>query len=96
MRVRVRVLGILRKALGKDELHVDVNAGGEVKLRDIIEAVLREAGSLRDILLDPELKDPRPNTIILVNGRDISILGGLDAHVRDGDEIVLIPVVHGG
>lgn len=96
MRVRVRVLGILRKALGKDELHVDMNARGEVKLRDVIEAVLREAASLRDILLDPELRDPRPNTIILVNGREISILGGLDAYVRDGDEIVLIPVVHGG
>ncbi|MBS7640121.1 MAG: MoaD/ThiS family protein [Candidatus Bathyarchaeia archaeon] len=96
MRVRVKVLGVLRRALGKDELVVDMNAKGDLRLKDIVDEVLREAASLRDILLDPELKDPRPNTIILLNGREINLLGGLDAIVRDGDEIVFIPVIHGG
>lgn len=96
MRVSVRVLGILKRTLGRDKLFLDLNSEGELKLRDVIERILEEAVSLRDLLLDPELKDPRPNTIVLINGKEISLLGGLDAIVRDGDEIVLIPVVHGG
>lgn len=96
MKVRVKVLGVLKRALGGDELVVNINAEGGLRLKDFIDRVLGEAASLRDILLDPELKDPRPNTIILLNGKEISLLGGLEAIVRDGDEIVLIPVIHGG
>ncbi|MEM1585881.1 MAG: MoaD/ThiS family protein [Candidatus Bathyarchaeia archaeon] len=96
MRVRVRALGVLKKALGKDELLLDLDSRGELKLRDVIERILWEAASLRDLLLDSDLKDPRPNTIILINGKEMGLLGGLDAIIRDGDEIVLIPVVHGG
>ncbi|HDO42088.1 MAG TPA: hypothetical protein ENH03_04220, partial [Candidatus Bathyarchaeota archaeon] len=47
-------------------------------------------------LLDPELKDPRPNTIILVNGKEISVLSGLETEIEDGDEITIIPIIHGG
>jgi len=34
--------------------------------------------------------------LILVNGREISVLNGLETKLKDGDEISLIPVVHGG
>ncbi|MEM1550370.1 MAG: MoaD/ThiS family protein [Candidatus Bathyarchaeia archaeon] len=96
MRVKVRMLGVLKKILGKDELFFDLDVSGELRLRNIIERILAEDVSLKDILLDPDLKDPRPNTIVLINGKEIGLLGGLDAIVRDGDEIILIPVVHGG
>jgi len=96
MRVKVRMLGVLKKILGKDELFFDLDVSGELRLRNIIERILAEDVSLKDILLDPDLKDPRPNTIVLINGKEIGLLGGLDEIVRDGDEIILIPVVHGG
>jgi molybdopterin converting factor small subunit len=48
------------------------------------------------ILIDPELEDPRPNTLILINGREISVLNGLETMLKDGDEIVFIPVLHAG
>jgi molybdopterin converting factor small subunit len=31
-----------------------------------------------------------------VNGREISVLNGLDTILKDGDEVVFVPVVHGG
>ena len=37
-----------------------------------------------------------PIRVILVNGREISILNGYQTEVSDGDEIVFVPVVHGG
>jgi len=49
-----------------------------------------------EALVDPELKDPRPNALILVNGKEISVLEGLETEIDKGDEIVLVPVSHGG
>lgn len=96
MKVRVKVLGILKKVLGAEELRIDLRDEGEIRLKDVIEAILERANSSRNILLDPELRDPRPNIIVLINGKEIGLLGGLEAPIKDGDEIVLIPVVHGG
>jgi molybdopterin converting factor small subunit len=34
--------------------------------------------------------------LILINGREISALNGLDTILQEGDEVVFVPVVHGG
>lgn len=51
---------------------------------------------LTKIFGDQPLSDSRSNTLILVNGREISVLNGLETTLNDGDEVVFIPVVHGG
>jgi len=51
---------------------------------------------LKQILIDPELKDPKPNTLILVNGKEISVLNGLETTLKDEDEVIFIPVLHAG
>jgi len=51
---------------------------------------------LRRILIDPVLESPLPNSVILVNNRDISALRGLETPIMNGDKIVIIPVIHGG
>jgi molybdopterin converting factor small subunit len=50
----------------------------------------------RRLLIDKELNDPRPNALILLNGKEISVLDGLKTGIEDGDEVTLIPVSHGG
>jgi molybdopterin converting factor small subunit len=51
---------------------------------------------LKQTLIDPELEDPRPNTLILINGKEISVLNGLETMLKDEDEIIFIPVLHAG
>jgi molybdopterin converting factor small subunit len=34
--------------------------------------------------------------LVLVNGREISVLNGLETVVKAGDELVFVPVMHGG
>lgn len=51
---------------------------------------------IEPILIDPDLKDPRPNTLILLNGKEINVLNGLETKVEDGDEVVLISMLHTG
>ncbi len=94
MRVKVRMLGLLKKAYGKDEVTMELDEG--TRLKDVVSKITEESKNLENLLIDPELKDPRPNTIILINGKEISVLGGLEVEVKDGDEITIIPVIHGG
>jgi molybdopterin synthase sulfur carrier subunit len=92
--VRVRLLGIFRKARGEERISVKMDSPTPVI--QIIHKIAESSPGLRRALIDPELGDPRPNTLILVNGREISALEGLETIVEDGDEVVLIPVTHGG
>jgi molybdopterin converting factor small subunit len=69
---------------------VDVVRDLMTKLTDALPSDFKRA------LVDPELNDPRPNVIILLNKKEISVLDGLDTEVSDGDRLVLIPVSHGG
>jgi molybdopterin converting factor small subunit len=67
-----------------------------ISLREVITKIVDEQPKLKRALIDPELDDPRTNALILVNGKEISVLQGLNTKIKDGDELVLIPVVHGG
>lgn len=93
--VKVKLLGVFRGLSGKG--WVPVESEGPTTVRKVIQK-LTEAFSpeFKRVLIDPELEDPRPNALLLVNGREISVLRGLETEVNDGDEIVLVPVSHGG
>jgi molybdopterin converting factor small subunit len=54
------------------------------------------SNDFKQVLVDSQLDDPRPNALILVGGKEISALQGLETEVKDAEEIVLVPMVHGG
>jgi len=93
-RVKIKLLGVFRRAYGNREVMLKVE--DSVQLREIIQKLVASSENLRRFLLDPELESPLPNAVILVNGKDISVLNGLETSIVDGDEVVLIPVIHGG
>ena len=67
----------------------------------VVEKVIHKLGEtfspkFKQALIDPDLNDPRPNTLILVNGREINVLNGLETKLNKDDEIAIIPVSHGG
>ncbi len=94
MAVTVRLIGSLRASTGKSTFKLKLEKA--VSLRKIMTKIVEEEPKLKRVLIDPELDDPRTNALMLVNGREISVLQGLDTKLRDGDELILIPVVHGG
>jgi len=94
MEVTARFLGVFRSISGKNQ--VTIKFKDAVMLRDAVERIVEEMPELKRALIDPELEDPRPNTLILVNGREISILNGLETILEDGDEVVFVPVLHTG
>ncbi len=42
------------------------------------------------------LKLPTHSILILVNGIESTIVGGLDAMIEENDEVAIIPMFHGG
>jgi len=95
IKVEVRFLGIFRQVSGRNQVLVELEKPLTVgkTIEKIMEAFPSE---FKRTLVDLELEDPRPNALILVNGKEISVLQGLETEVEDGDEIVLVPVSHGG
>jgi molybdopterin synthase sulfur carrier subunit len=94
MVLTIRFVGSLRASSKKTELKLKIEK--TVSLKKIIEKIAEEQPKLKRALIDPELGDPRANTITLVNGKDISVLKGMETMLKDGDEVVFVPVVHGG
>jgi len=95
IKLKVKLIGVFRGLSGRDQLHIDFEkpVSIETMIKKIVELF---SHSFKQTLIDPVSNDPRPNTIILVNGKEISVLNGIETEVNDGDEIVLIPVSHGG
>jgi len=94
MNVTIRFFGVFRNITGKNRVAIKFKA--TVLLKEVIKEIVEGMPRLRRTLVDPDLEDPRPNTLILVNGKEISVLNGLETMLEDGDEIVFIPVLHTG
>lgn len=92
--ITIRFFGVFRSVAGKDKFAIKFK--DSVPLKEALKKIVKEIPRLRRTLIDPDLEDPRPNTLILVNDREISVLNGLETMLRDGDEVVFIPVLHTG
>jgi len=92
--VTIRFFGVFRSITGKNRLAIRFEDA--VPLKEVVKRIVEELPRLERALIDPNLEDPRPNTLILVNDREISVLNGLETMLEDGDEVVFIPVLHTG
>jgi molybdopterin converting factor small subunit len=94
MAITVRFIGSLRASLKKSELSLVVKK--TLSLKRFMENIIKKNPKLEAALISPELNDPRLNALILVNGKEISVLNGMNTVLKDGDELTIVPVVHGG
>ncbi|MCW4008387.1 MAG: MoaD family protein [Candidatus Bathyarchaeota archaeon] len=94
MAVTLKFVGTLRHASGKSELALGIC--GALSLRELISKLVMEIPALKQSMDLQRLEELQSNLLILVNGREISVLNGFETMLKDGDEIVFVPVVHGG
>lgn len=92
--MKVRLLGTFRGSNGKSLLSLKLE---QPTIRKVIQTVAESLSTeAKRLLIGPELNDTRPNALILLNGKEISVLKGLETEVEEGDEVTFIPVSHGG
>jgi molybdopterin converting factor small subunit len=94
MVVTFKFVGAFRSLVKKEKYTMKIEKA--LTLREAVLEIVEKEARLKRALIDPELEDPRPNALILVNEKEISVLKGLETLLVDGDEVVLVPIIHGG
>jgi molybdopterin synthase sulfur carrier subunit len=94
MALTIKFIGALRHLSGKTQLTINFQEG--MSLKELVTKISQQMPKLEKTFSDQQLNDSRSNALILINGREISVLNGLETKLKDGDEIVFVPVVHGG
>ena len=94
MTITVKFLGALRHISGAGELALNIK--GALSIKELMNEIVREVPALKPSLTHQQPEDLRSNTLMLVNGNENSALNGLETNLKDGDEIIFVPVVHGG
>jgi MoaD family protein len=96
MAVTVKFIGALRHLSGKPKLTIEYPANGYT-IKELIQKLVTDAPQIKTSLIDQQTDGTiKTNALILVNDQEISVLDGLETKLSCGDEIVFVPVVHGG
>jgi len=86
--IRGPLAGHMHKALVEVEIDGTANVGSAlnklIALDRVIEAAWKDADKLEQ------------DALILCNDIDIGLTGGLSTGIKEGDRIVVVPLVHGG
>ena len=90
MAIEVRIPTILRNYTGGEKA---VNADG-ANLSALIDDLEASHPGIKDRLL--ENGDLRRFVNVYVNDEDVRFIGGLEAELSDGDQVVVLPAVAGG
>jgi len=95
MAVEVRIPTILRSLTGEQKA---VTAEGTT-LSAVIDDLEANHPGIKDRLVEADAGEGvglRRFVNVYVNDEDVRFIGGLDAEVTDGDQVVVLPAVAGG
>jgi molybdopterin converting factor small subunit len=86
MRVHIKFVGKFHKEFRTEDLWIYLKSEGTMK--EVLEKLERE----KSIKVDLQ----NSSTAVLVNGKRVEFAGGVNAALRDLDEIVIMPITAGG
>ena len=92
MKVTLRFRGPLAKKFKEGTVETELN--DNASLLDLLSIVIDREESVRGVWSNPGVIDR--DALILCNGADIGLSGGLDTRLNEGDVIVVLPLIHGG
>jgi molybdopterin converting factor small subunit len=93
MKIALEFIGVVLSDALERKRDVEVDEG--LTVLGFLQNLKKTQKGLVDILSgDPP--HPTSNFIILVNGREISVLSGVETILHGGDKVTIIPVSHGG
>lgn len=92
MRITVRFRGPIAGRMGTPETSVDLE--GNVSLRELLQKLIDTKNEVKGVWASPEQLNQ--NSLLLRNGVDAELTGGLETQLSSGDNVVILPLVHGG
>lgn len=95
--IRVRVKHYLLIDVGPTRMRENTLILREGNVAELIEALKQQYGrKIEEYLLNPLTGELQRGILILINGVNALSMGGLNARLNDGDEVMIIPAVAGG
>jgi len=94
MIVTVRFIGSFCNLSGRKIANVRLKRS--CSMEDLVKVIVSDFPDMGSALVDSESGRLKSNVIMLVNGKDLSALSGFGTNIKNGDEVVLVPIVHGG
>ena len=95
MKIRVHSILQLKEVLGGKDVEIIVPDGTNVS--GLLSGMVEIWGdSLSPHIFKPGSDEVLPYVRLMVNGKTIQALNGMDTVLNDGDEVLLIPLAAGG
>jgi MoaD family protein len=91
--VNVKLFGVLRNYAKRENSRISLDEPANVET--LIIKLSGQSSQFKE-LIGIKIKELSSNVIIMVNGKEIGVLNGIQTNLHDGDNIILIPAVHGG
>jgi molybdopterin converting factor small subunit len=92
--VKARFVGSLRTLSGEEIVTLQLQK--RLSLKEVIRRITEEKPKLNGVFVLSQPEKLRTAVLILVNGKEISVLKGLETTIKNDDELVFVPVLHGG
>jgi len=97
--IRVEIVPWLTELAGESHsrrLIIQEELGGEGTVREVLAGLGRRYPALGRVLLDAETGGVGGHVSIIVNDKLLDLAGGLEAKLKEGDTLVLLPAFQGG
>ena len=91
--VTVKFFASFREAVGREQVEVTAVMDMAALLDELVQ---RFGERMTEQIYKSGSKKLRETVNILVNGRSINLLSGLDTNLKDGDVVAIFPPVSGG
>ena len=95
MKIKIHYLGLVKTYTNKTEDTIELNEAAY--LSDLLNKLAKEFGKqFAQDIYESNAKDVKTNFSITVNGVFIGQLDGINTKLKDGDMVILMPLVTGG
>jgi len=95
MKIRVQPLGLLREVIKNREIKLEKEE--KCTIRDVLIELHKICGDdIKKKIYDPATDKLSDSVKVLLNGRMITYLNGLETPVRGGDTVSFLPPMAGG
>lgn len=95
MKIKVQTILALKEVLGNKEVEIVLPDGNTVG--DLLARMIEIWGDqLSPHLFKPGSRELLPYVRLMVNGRTIQFLDGMETVLKDGDDVLLLPLAAGG
>ena len=95
IKIKVYTIMELKKICGQREFEMSIPQGSTIK--DLLSLMIKKwGGPLSTHLYKPGSDSILPHIRLMVNGRSIEFLNGMETVLQEGDEFLMLPLVAGG